>query len=457
MKNKNSGKTIIIILSLLVLLMLIWFLFRYAVKGNNWAFFQTNQHVYKNGELTEMGNIVDNKGNILAYTKDGKRYYNDNANIRKATLHAVGDASGYINTGAHTAFRDKLTGYSQINGFYTFNGEPNNIELTIDSEMSVAAMKSLGNYSGCVGVCNYKTGEVLCMVSTPTFDITDEVTAKAAQNGVLGSVFVNRFISSLYTPGSTFKIVTAAAALETHKDDAYETKFLCERGTYIQDELLSCVGYHNNISFKNAFTFSCNSYFSQLGISIGKTKMKQYAEIFGFNKPFYIDGVKAAESSYNVKNARNIDFGWSSIGQYTNQMNPLQFLCSVSAIANDGKYVEPHFLKSVYTNEGNFVYKANPKTKRMISKDTADKLTELMEAAVTNNYGKKNFPNLNVCGKTGTAEVGNGIENSLFVGFCKNPELPLAFVIVVEEGGSGDTSALSVATDVLKQAKKTFF
>ena len=93
----------------------------------------------------------------------------------------------------------------------------------------------------------------------------------------------------------------------------------------------------------------------------------------------------------------------------------------------------------------------------MISKDTADKLTELMESAVTNNYGKKNFPNLNVCGKTGTAEVGNGIENSLFVGFCKNPELPLAFVIVVEEGGSGDTSALSVATDVLKQAKKTFF
>ncbi len=456
MKTINKGKIIIICLCGLVVLGLALFLFRFAVNGNNWAFFQTNRHVYKNGEITEIGEITDNSGTILAHTENGERVYNEDANIRKATLHAVGDSSGYIDTGAQTAFRERLTGYSAINGFYTFDGKPYNAQLTIDSKVSVAAMKALGGFSGCVGVCNYKTGEMLCMVSTPTFDIADKVTFKAAQNGDLGSVFVNRFISSTYTPGSTFKIVTSAAAIETYKDGAYETVYSCQKGTVIQDELLSCVGRHNNISFKNAFTFSCNSYFSQLGLSLGKTKMKQYAEMFGFNKTFYIDGIKAADSSYNVKNARNIDFGWSSIGQYTNQMNPLQFLSAVSAIANDGVCIEPHFLKSIYTDNDRRVYKATPQSKRIFNEDTADKLTELMEAAVVNNYGKNRFPNLSVCGKTGTAEIGNKLENSLFVGFCKNPELPIAFVIVVEEGGSGDTSALSVATSVLTEAKKRY-
>lgn len=454
MNVKNKGKLVVFCLCAFVLLGLVVFIARFVVKGNSWAFFSTNRHAYQNGEMTEIGEITDSSGIVLAHTKNDKRVYNADISVRKATLHAVGDSFGYIDTGAQTAFRERLTGYSAINGFYTFDGNPYNAQLTIDANVSVAAMKALGNFSGCVGVCNYKTGEVICMVSTPTFDIADEVAFKAAKNGVLGSVFVNRFISSTYTPGSTFKIVTSAAAIETYKENVYETVYNCQKGTFIQDELLSCVGHHNDISFERAFTFSCNSYFSQLGLSLGKTKMKQYAEIFGFNKTFYIDGIKAAESSYNVKDARNIELGWSSIGQYTDQMNPLQFLCAVSAIANDGVCVEPHFLKSIYTNDGTRVYTARPQFKRMLNENTADQLTELMEVTVANNYGKKRFPNLTVCGKTGTAEIGNNLENSLFVGFCKNAELPLSFVIVVEEGGSGDSSAISVASEVLMEAKK---
>jgi peptidoglycan glycosyltransferase len=183
--------------------------------------------------------------------------------------------------------------------------------------------------------------------------------------------------------------------------------------------------------------------------------MKQFAEIFGFNKTFYIDGIKAAQSSFDVKDARSIDFGWSSIGQYTNQMNPLQYLCSVSAVANGGKYVEPHFLKAVTTNSGRKVYSANPSVKKILPKETADKLAELMDYAVSNNYGKGSFGSLDVCGKTGTAEVGEKKENSLFVGFCKDSDLPLAFVVVVEDGGSGSGSAMLVANRVLQAAKQS--
>lgn len=455
MKTKNNGKIVIVGFSLAVIFGMIMFLVRFALNGNDWAFYQTNRHVYTDGEMTEIGEIVDIDGNVLSYTVDGKRVYSDNSAVRKATIHAVGDSSGYISTGAQNAFREKLTGYSAFNGFYTYSGEPNNIELTIDSEVSVAAMKALGKYAGCVGVCNYKTGEMICMVSTPTYDIADEDAAKAAENGELGAVFVNRFISSTYTPGSTFKIVTAAAALDTFGNDAYNSQFICKYGTVIEDETLSCVGSHSSISLKKAFSHSCNAYFSQLGISLGKTKMKQYAEIFGFNKTFYIDGIKAAQSSFNVKDARNIDFGWSSIGQYTDQMNPLQYLCSVSAVANGGKYVEPHFIRKVYTDKGVKIYSANPTTKKILNKDTADKLAELMDFAVTDNYGKGSFANLDVCGKTGTAEIGEKQENSLFVGFCKDEDLPLAFVVVVEDGGSGSSSAMTVANRVLQSAKNS--
>lgn len=457
MKNRNNGKLIIVFAALAMLSGIVVFLVKFALHGNEWAFYQTNGHVYTDGEMTEIGKIIDRDGNVLAYSQDGKRLYSDDADIRKATIHAVGDSSGYISTGAQNAFKEYLSGYSKVNGFYTYTGEPNNIELTIDSSISVAAMKALGDYSGCVGVCNYKTGEILCMVSTPTYDIADINAVIAAENGSLGSVFINRFISSTYTPGSTFKIVTAAAALETLGEDSYKTQYQCNFGTLIDGETLSCVGCHYGISLKSAFSHSCNAYFSQLGVSLGKTKMNQYAEIFGFNKDFYIDGIKAARPSYGVENARNIDFGWSSIGQYTNQMNPLQYLCSISAIANGGTYVEPYFLKAVYTAKGSKIYSPNPKSNAILSKESAEKITELMDFAVSDNYGKENFGTLDVCGKTGTAEIGENKENSLFVGFCKDSDLPLAFVVVVEDGGSGSGSALAVAKATLAAAEESLF
>lgn len=455
MKNVNKGKILILFAAFSVIAGCGLFVLRFLTQGEKWAFYQTNPHIYTNGEITEIGTVSDRNGVELAYTEAGKRIYNENADIRKATIHTIGDSYGYISTGVQNALKDKLTGYSLVNGFYTYSGEPYSMKLTVDCETNVAAMKALGKYSGCIGICNYKTGEMICMVSTPTYDIQNEISVENAVNGKSGAVFVNRFISSTYTPGSTFKIVTAAAAIDTFGEEAYKTEFKCNYGTVIEGETLGCVGRHSSVSLKKAFSHSCNSYFSQLGLSLGKTKLKQYAEMFGFNKQFQIDGIKAAKSSFDVKDARNIDFGWASIGQYTNQMNPLQYLCAVSAVANGGEYIEPYLVETVTTNSGVNVYKSKTSAHKVISGNTAEKLADLMDYAVYDNYGKSTFGTLDVCGKTGTAEVGNGIENSLFVGFCKDEDLPLAFVVVVENGGSGNHSALTVASKTLQTAKKS--
>lgn len=428
--------------------------FRYVKMGEDWAFYETNPHIYSSGSLVNAGAITDREGKTLSDTKNGQRIYNNNSDVRKATIHIAGDHEGYVSTGVTNALKDKLTGYSLSNGIFTLSGKGNSAELTISSEISVAAMKALGDYAGCVGICNYKTGEVLCMVSTPTYDILDVAQYEKAKKGELGSVFVNRFISSSYTPGSTFKIVTAAAAIDSLGENAYKNTQICNYGTVIEGETLSCMGRHNTVSLEHAFSHSCNAFFSHTALSLGKNTMTKYAEIFGFNKIFSIEGITCGKTVYNVKNARSIDFGWSGIGQYTSLMNPVQYLSMVSAIANGGEYKELYFVHALRNSSGKLIYKAQPETVSVISTQTAQKVADLMDKATENNYGKATFGTLNVCGKTGTAEVGGKEENSLFVGFIKDESLPLAFVVVTEGKDGKSKSAINVANKTLQTAQK---
>ncbi len=454
MKKAKFRANVLRIFLLSVSLLFAVFFINYVKNAEEWAFYETNGHIYTDGKFTAPGKITDRNGVVLSQTVTGKRVYNENADIRKATIHAVGDHEGFISTGVINAKRSELVGYSPMNGIYTYSGKGNNAQLTIDSQISAAAMRALGDSAGCVGVCNYKTGEIICMVSTPTYDINDENEYSMAKNGEMGSVFINRFISSAYTPGSTFKIITAAAAIEALGQKAYDTSFVCDYGTVIENEKLNCMGRHKTVSMNNAFCHSCNAYFSNMALYLGKRTMTEYAEKLGFNSQFSIDGIMCAPTSYSVEKSRNIDFGWSGIGQHTNLMNPVQYLCMVSAIANGGEYIQPYFVASITDSNGNNIYSAQKKAVRMIETKTAEQLSDLMDYAVKNNYGKSTFNTLDVCGKTGTAEVGEKIENSLFVGFCKDNDLPLAFVVVAEGDQNNKKSAISIAAKTLQAAKK---
>lgn len=146
---------------------------------------------------------------------EGERLYHADAAVRKATLHAVGDLDGYIVTGLHSSYWDKLVGYNLVNGVFQPSGRGNDITLTLDAGLCVTALEALGRYSGTVGVYNYKTGELLCMVSTPTYDVNQKPDVDGDESGRYTGVYINRFLSSSFVPGSTFKLVTAAAALQT--------------------------------------------------------------------------------------------------------------------------------------------------------------------------------------------------------------------------------------------------
>ncbi len=437
--------------SLLVIFVVIAFslgLFIYytnlAISGEKWATYPANLHIYNEGLISRAGDITDSNGNLLAYTKGGKRYFSENKDVRKSTIHAVGDLKGYVSTGMHSAYLTELVGYDLLNGVYQPHRKGNNIELTINTDASVDAHKALGKYSGTVGVYNYKTGEIVCMVSTPTFDPYDEKEPSGK------GVYVNRLLSGLYAPGSVFKLVTALSALE-NVENPDSLKFKCSGGAVIGGERLSCLGHHGGIGLDNALVHSCNAFFAQTAIYLGKEKITDTAERVGFNKSLRVDDIECTPSRYEVENSNEIDFGWSGIGQHNDLVNPFQYLTFMGGIAGGGKSVSPYLISRITDSSGRVIKRADPDTKELMSEENAQRLTKMMRNNVIKNYGDYRFSGLDVCGKTGTAEVGDkSTPHSWFTGFCDNPDKPYAFVVIVENAGAGKGVATTVASKVLK-------
>ena len=415
---------------------------RIALYYEDWATYPTNKHIFDQGLLVKAGEITDSKGTVLAYTENETRKYNSNADIRKATVHTVGDLKGFVSTGMQSAYLSTLAGYDLVNGVFNVSGKGNNIALTLDSSLCVSATKALGSRSGTVGIYNYKTGEIVCIANTPTFDPI-EVTAPRGDG-----VYVNRFLSGVYAPGSIFKLVTTLSALENTK--AEELCFSCNYGVDIMGEKLTCMGMHGDIKIEKALVHSCNAFFAQTALTLGRSTLTKTAEKVGFNKTLKMDGIECAQSKYNVSEANDIDFGWSGIGQQNDLVNPYQYLSFVGAIANDGEGISPFVINKITSPKGVTIKSSSKSKTTLMSKENAQKLKTMMRSNVKENYGDYRFPGLEVCGKTGTAEIGkNATPHSLFVGLIDSEDKPYAFIVVVENSGAGSGTALSVASKVL--------
>ena len=221
MKKIERRAFVCLALALLLAAGLGFFLVKYFLDGGSWASSAFNRHLYNSSGQLASGTVLDRDGDVLSEVVDGQRTYYDNATVRKATLHAVGDLQGNIGTGALNAFADKLTGYSLLNGAFGAQ-RGNDLYLTIDARYNYTAYEALGGKSGTVAVYNYETGEILCMVSAPSYDplnVPEDITTNDRYKGA----YLNRFLSSTFTPGSVYKTVTLAAALEDIPDLADRT------------------------------------------------------------------------------------------------------------------------------------------------------------------------------------------------------------------------------------------
>lgn len=457
MKTTGTRSLILFILGAGFLLGLAVFLYGFFTQGGHWAIQPFNRHVNGSQNASE-GKILDRGDVVLAESKNGKRVYGGDEETRRALYHVVGDTQGYISTGVQFSYRSELSGYNPITGFASPMGKSNgsSIALTVDASLSRLAREKLGDRNGAVAVMNYRTGEVLCMVSTPDVDpMNPPEDLNTDKTGKYSGVYLNKVLSSTYTPGSTFKVITSAAAIESLPDLDNRT-WNCNGVVKIDGNKITDVESYGRLSFKNAFAKSSNVAFSQIAVEVGADKMTEEANRMGFNRSFALDGITSAKSVYNVKGAPLNALGWCGVGQYTDLANPYHFLILMDAIANGGTYQQPYLIRSITSPLGLVTKKGQAKTgEELVDPETAKRLQTYMRYNVTYEYGDSLFPGLQVCAKTGTAEVGGGKKpNCWMVGYSLNPDTPLAFVVVVEQQDYSIASAGRVASAVMKAAAK---
>lgn len=413
---------------------------RFAVNGDRWASSFVNQSVYHRGSLS-VGTLVDRNGVILYGATDGHRTFAEDAATRRATLHVVGDANGFIGTGALTMLAPQLIGYNAITGTYSRTGEGSTVALTIDSRLNVEAHRALDGRRGAVMVMNYQTGEILCMVSGPTFDANNPP-GDIEDDPKFEGVYINRAISAVYPPGSTFKLITAAAAIESIHDISDRT-FHCDGSMWTGDGAVNCPSSHGTMSFKDALAESCNGVFAELSLELGSDTLARYAKKYGLSERTTVGRVRTAEGNFGRADPDTTALAWSGIGQHTNTVCPAAMLRFVGAIANDGITMPMRL-----TQRTGFSLFAQGS--RIMKRETAERLGEMM------NYNARNssFPGLTMHAKSGTAQVGGDAKpHAWFAGYISNEGCPLAFVVVVENGGGGAAVAGAVASRVLQAAK----
>lgn len=452
MKTTGTRSLILILLTLAFAGGMLFFLAEYANNGGDWAIQSFNKHITQGDSLS--GRVLDRDGTVVAYSDETGRVYHDDKSVRLALLHVVGDTRGYIATSTQYLYRAELSGYNLITGLVSPFGETNgsDVKLTVDADVCRTAYEALSGKKGAVVVYNYKTGEILCEISSPGFDPgapPDDLDTD--ETGKYEGVYLNNVISSTYTPGSIFKIVTTAAAIENIPDLDSRT-FTCSGSTIINGNQINCTGTHGQMDFKTALVHSCNVVFGELAVELGEEKMTAMAEQLGFNRSFSFDGVNTAKSSYQVKGASDDELAWSGIGQYTDLANPMHMAILMGAVANGGTPVMPYFVDSVTTSFGLVTQTGSAvQGSQMLSASTASRLQTYLRYNVSSYYGDSMFPSgMEVCAKTGTAEVGQGKEpTGWMIGFSANPSTPYAFAVAVEEGSSGIGSAGSVASAVL--------
>ena len=219
----------------------------------------------------------------------------------------------------------------------------------------------------------------------------------------------------------------------------------------IGDETIVCSGTHGEETFAQALANSCNVAFAEMAVELGADTMKAYTEKAGLTGSYSVSGLPTAKGTFDFDGATDGQLGWAGVGQYHDAVNPCALMVYMGAVANGGKAAVPKLILKYGNALGLPALRTSSgRTGRLIDAKTAGVLSELMANNVVSTYGTDRFPNMDLCAKSGTAEVGaDQRPHAWFTGFLRNEDAPYAFVVLVENGGGGASVAGTVAGRVL--------
>ena len=445
---------IVLILVAALLVGTLFFTGEYLIEGGDWVIFSGSPHVYNGGNIG-CGTVTDRDGNLLLDLTAGRTYSADAA-LRLSTVHWLGDRLGYISAPALAHYAEEMAGYDVLNGVYSYANAGGAAELTLSAQVQKVALEQLGSRKGTVAVYNYQTGQLICAVTTPTYDPDNVPDIAGDTTGAYEGVYLNRFNQSVYIPGSIFKTVTAAAALESI-DGIEDMTFECTGKYVINGGKVTCESKHGTLTLKKALEKSCNCAFAQVAELLGGETLQYYVDQFQITKSVTFDGITTAAGGFDVSSEDMLEVAWSAVGQGNDQVNACRFLTYMGAIAGGGIGVEPYLVERIQVGSSTAYQAKAVSTGRIMSTATALTLQQYMRGNVQNNYGDENFPGLTVCAKTGTAQVeGSEKSTATFCGYTLDEDYPFAFIAIVENAGYGSKVCVPIMSAVLEACRELY-
>ncbi|MFE0823155.1 peptidoglycan D,D-transpeptidase FtsI family protein [Streptomyces sp. NPDC058794] len=407
------------------------------------------------------------EGGDLAY----KRTYENGKLYAAVTGYA---SQAYAPTQLEGIYQDVLNGTDPrlktvMDTITGTRAEPGNVVTTIVPAVQKAGFEALGETKGAAVAIDPKTGEILAVVSTPSYDptsLTDANTAGEAWERLTGDAdkpLTNRALRQPLPPGSTFKLVVAAAALEDglygsvdEKTDSPDPYTLPGTVTDLTNENPNAPC--EDATIRTALQYSCNNVFAKMAVDLGQDKLRATAEKFGFNDEAQDVPVRAYTSVY-PKDMNESSTALTGIGQFDVTATPLQMAMVSAALANGGELVSPHMVSQITDSGGDVLEDhTDPDSKRIVSSDTAEQLQSAMQTVVEKGTGSNaQISGATVGGKTGTAQHGENNSKTPYAWFTSyaksdssDREVAVAVIIEQSDAARSEVSGNGLAAPVAK-------
>lgn len=442
-----------------------------VIKADEYQSMPSNNHTIAKQAYIQRGSIITSDGVTLAESlrqEDGtyaRSYPNGNM-----AAHTVGYYSQqYGSTGIENTMNETLTGSSDYssweNAIQSLAGisQPgNSVMLTIDSRVQTAAENALSRngITGAIVVLDPRTGAVLAKASSPTYDNTNAAAALA--DGSNSDGLYDRATQALYTPGSTFKVITLAAALET-KTASLDSYYSSPSSMDIGGAAVTNVDDINfgTISLMKAFSVSSNVVFGQVATEMGADTLVQYARAFGYGQSLGQDFSTTPSIIPDPSQMTEWETAWAGSGQPVGQGHTpgpqttvMQNAVACAAIANNGIALNPYVVSQILAPDGTVISTTQSRSLgQAVSADTASQVKKAMLDVVENGSGNAAaVSGIQIAGKTGTAETGGSNVNSAFVGFAPYDTPTVVVSIMVERYDQNEISAASLAGPIIQAA-----
>jgi penicillin-binding protein A len=469
-------KKVMIVFLLLFLALITYLSFFFIFKGPTVVGKPENKRLWAKRNEVLRGTIYDR--NMKALTKSEKV-----STLNQKREYVGGEmfahALGYVDvrygiTGLENRYDKELMAnnslsYTELVKLFKNKGKEkekigNSLKVSLDFDLQKTAFELLGDNRGAVVALNPETGEVLALVSKPSFNPNnlDKIWEDVRKNP--DRPLLNRAVSGLYPPGSIFKVITAASALENI--EGINKRIFKDSGKLQIGEKYALHNYggaaYGNIDLKTAFLKSSNVVFGSLAMELGNDKLKETAEDFFFNKNIPAEGIVIDNSRFpELPKYEKGSIAQTGIGQSSILSTPMEMAMVAAAIANDGVMMEPKIVNEVLTYEGEKLRSiSSKKLDNVTTKEIAAEIKEYMKAVVEKGTGKAAaVPGIVVSGKTGTADHDDkpNVEeppHSWFMGFAPYDKPKVALAVIVEEGGTGGGAAARIASGIFKEALK---